>query len=85
VKGQTVLCQGASLKVMAREILENRDILLKNPMKGQAEIDNEVGVWKLAIKNTMNGQTIFCQDSPMNRAVDDNKIGRSSEENDRKK
>ena len=32
-------------------------------------------------KNPMKGQTALCQDSPMKRAMDYNKIERSSKEN----
>jgi hypothetical protein len=44
-------------------------------MKGQATIDNEAGQRKLAIKKKpINGQIALCQDSPMNKAVDHDKI-----------
>ena len=47
-------------------------------MKGQATTDNEAGERKLAVKNPMKGQTTMCQDSPLNKAMGHNKIGKLS-------
>jgi hypothetical protein len=55
-------------------------------VKGQAATDNEARQRKLVVKkkkknSPMKGQTALCQDSPIKRAMDHNKIGRSSKEN----
>jgi hypothetical protein len=53
-------------------------------VKGQATTDNEARQRKLVVKkknSPMKGQTALCQDSPIKRAMDHNKIERSSKEN----
>ena len=69
-----------SLTVAAEEMKENRIKPLKNSSEGQATIDNDgqrnVGEWKLTAKNPMKVQAaLMCHGSPMNLAVDHNKLG----------
>jgi hypothetical protein len=64
---------------MAGKIPENGDKPLKEFGEGPSRNDNEARQRKLAVKKTaMKDQASLCQDSPMKKVVDHNKIGSSS-------